>query len=401
MAVGYLIGKSENQRLRFVICSFFLYLISFYIVFLIVYSIGMDEFRKAGQRPPPEPIVEIDTMYYDNPRLNAYEQFLQGEKYAFHSYGGNRFSINDWRFNDTVMYTLFDVNNDGEKELIFKTSTDTIILGFVEDRLIEVYAKPYSFLLENGALLRIIEQKYGEPFIFYEYEELSMEEGEYTVSDSVQFKKVDTKLEGVHDEYYFNEESITKAEWEEKTEKYLSIPRYSKWYNFSRKADKFLFLEADVDLYNYCIKMLENRTSIHVLCKNYQELEYVGAADGGRYFIDNETGLLYAFDSGDFTDKIVLSGNEVCNTIAARDIKIFFPDILWPDSKDEVIPFLNNLLKGDFSMIMFEDGYDSEGTEGDYNGFLTEHNIYVGIGADNGLVSPNNYLSITYKTDKY
>jgi len=229
------------------------------VLFVLLYiDQGMKEFRNAGQAPPPIPIVESDVKYYDDPRLNAYEQFLRGEKYAinFISYEDSRSSIHDYWFPyEVAKFTLVDMAGNGQKELIFEVSNTIYIFGYSDDKLVLWYRGASEYLLENGAILELLEYRRPTTSVLglpkhrnangnmYEYKEVRIEKGVLSVTTIVRFEKYDSEFNGIFNEFYFDGVHVEKKEWDEKTEKYLSIPPRSEWFIFDRDADKPLILE--------------------------------------------------------------------------------------------------------------------------------------------------------------
>ena len=155
-------------------------------------------------------------------------------------------------------------------------------------------------------------------------------------------------------------------------------------------------------LFNQYVQLIDDQKSALEIDESFGEWEYVGSADGGVFLKDNSTGLIYGFDNNDFIGynfPYALKGNEVCVAVSSKT-GFFFPDTVWPDTAETVVPFLNKLIGGEFKSPK-DEPQDEYGYDGDdiayYYCFLPGHNIRVEIGESQWLVSPDSYLSITYQ----
>lgn len=133
-------------------------------------------------------------------KINIYDLFLLDENY-------NKF-------------TFFDANQNGIPELHLSSMREYRILECIDNELKIIYSGTgYDMLLNNGALL--YSRSGGAPeHISYKYTELDADNNIVQIT----FEKYNTLNEKDEDDLYlFEDEEITKKEFEERTKKYLTV----------------------------------------------------------------------------------------------------------------------------------------------------------------------------------
>lgn len=112
---------------------------------------------------------------------------------------------------EQAQVSYYDVNEDGNDELIIKTDRELYVFLCKENDLEIVYSGTYSVLMENGMI------KYYRPggapkhdnYIFYEFEQ-----NEY--KEKVSLSRYDWDENGIYEEqdkYYLNDSQVTMEEW--------------------------------------------------------------------------------------------------------------------------------------------------------------------------------------------
>ena len=173
-----------------------------------------------------------------------YKQFIAGEITAIDEDGTEK-PFSNYLLGDLekqgYRYTFLDMTGDGVVELcvqqmlnlhFFTVKDEEIYLWYTEGSM-------YVHLLNNGALM--FERHGGAPtHINYEYYELDK-------NAHVKFKVTFSCWDGQSieegkvypDEYFFNDEKVTKEEYEAKTKKYLEIGSDKLvWYDMEKREPK-------------------------------------------------------------------------------------------------------------------------------------------------------------------
>jgi len=150
--------------------------------------------------------------------LDLYDKFLKGEiSVSSESNQSSKIDINQLfqlDENDNK-YTMFDSNHNGIPELHLSSMREYIILECINDKLRIIYSgSGYESLLNNGALL--YSRTGGAPeHISYMYTELD--------ADDITFEKYNTMNDNSDDDLYlFEDDEVTKSDFDAKTNKYLS-----------------------------------------------------------------------------------------------------------------------------------------------------------------------------------
>ena len=167
-----------------------------------------------------------DTDFEKNESL--YQQFVEGKIMAVDSDGTEKY-IDEYvlggNLGEDFTYTFFDMNDDNLPEICIKKHPEMYFFTIRENKVHHWYTetKSWSKLLNNGAFL--YERLGGSPthidYIYYELDE----NGGVVFEISFSWWEVSTiENEKVYpDVYYINELKVSKEEYEEKTEQYLSI----------------------------------------------------------------------------------------------------------------------------------------------------------------------------------
>ena len=170
--------------------------------------------------------VNIDTTDNDKSNMmqncfNLYYEFLIGEISS--SVNGNEDSIIDiydiFHVEENYnKYTFFDSNHNGVPELHLSSMRDYRILECIDDELVLIYSgSGYETLLNNGALL-YTRRGGGPEHIDYIYKELDYDNSICQIT----FSKYNTNNDDEDDLYIFDDEEISKKEFDEKTNDYLN-----------------------------------------------------------------------------------------------------------------------------------------------------------------------------------
>ena len=173
-----------------------------------------------------------------------FRQFLAGDIPAYDKSGAAKlldgYLISD--ANQTAYcYAFFDVTDDGITELCVWQYPEQYFFQVKDGQVCHWYTETnsYSHLLDNGAFL--YERHGGAPTnIRYEYYELD-ENAQVTFSIEFSWWDGATVEQGkvYPDSYFFDGKEVTKAEYEAKTEKYLSIGKDQiVWYNMDGTPHK-------------------------------------------------------------------------------------------------------------------------------------------------------------------
>ena len=154
--------------------------------------------------------------------FNLYNRFLSGEiSVSSKSDKSNKIDINqlfqqDENYNK---FTVFDCNHNGIPELHLSSMREYMIIECVNKKLSIIYSgSGYEKLLNNGALL--YSQTGGAPeHISYMFTELDT----YNNIVQITFEKYNTLNDNSDDDLYlFEDDEVTKSEFDAKTNKYLS-----------------------------------------------------------------------------------------------------------------------------------------------------------------------------------
>lgn len=182
-----------------------------------------------GQTQPDETQKPVEAKLF--------QQFLNGDIPAYDESGVEKlldgyliFDANQYPY----FYAFYDVANDGITELCISQYPEQYFFQVKDGQVHHWYTetKSYSHLLDNGAFL--YERHGAAPTnIRYEYYELDKNA---QVTFSVEFSWWDgaTVEQGkvYPDSYFFDGKEVTKAEFDAKTEKYLSIGKDKiVWYD--------------------------------------------------------------------------------------------------------------------------------------------------------------------------
>ena len=173
-----------------------------------------------------------------------FRQFLDGDIPAYDKSGVEKLLYGYLIFDADkypYFYAFFDVANDGITELCISQYPEQYFFQVKDGQVHHWYTetKSYSHLLDNGAFL--YERHGAAPTnIRYEYYELDKNA---QVTFSVEFSWWDgaTVEQGkaYPDSYFFDGKEVTKAEYDAKTEKYLSIGKDQiLWYNMDGTPHK-------------------------------------------------------------------------------------------------------------------------------------------------------------------
>jgi hypothetical protein len=147
---------------------------------------------------------------------------------------------------------------------------------------------------------------------------------------------------------------------------------------------------------NEHIVMLKNRKSVSELFDNYGKWAYRGTADGGAYFEDMDTEMIYGFDCNDFEDlqHPVLKGDELINAIGGT-FSILYPNIVIPQDKEMYSIFLSVLFGAKFYL---EDSEFSE-DKGGYSAYVEDSNIFVSVNSEDGMLKPDSPITLIYQAE--
>ncbi len=173
---------------------------------------------------PEETVINTNQNQYN---ALLYMQFLKGENTAIDSNGTKR-KIDtyflDGKLDEDYRYTFYDMTGDGVPELCIDKSPEMYFFTVNGNEVYHWYTetKSYSKLLNNGAFL--FERHGAAPeHINYEYYEL---DENANIKFLVTFSWWDSntfKGEEYSDFYEINGKEVSKAEYQEKTKKYLDI----------------------------------------------------------------------------------------------------------------------------------------------------------------------------------
>lgn len=189
-----------------------------------------------GQTQPDE------TQKPDEAKL--FQQFLNGDIPAYDESGAAKLleGYLIWNMDEQAYsYAYFDVANDGITELCVWQYPEQYFFQVKDGQVHHWYTetKSYSHLLNNGAFL--FERHGAAPtHINYEYYELD-ENAQVTFSVEFSWWDGATVEQGkvYPDHYSFDGKEVTKAEYDAKTEKYLSIGKDQiVWYDMDGTPHK-------------------------------------------------------------------------------------------------------------------------------------------------------------------
>ena len=213
-------------------------LISLFLAVVLLLSLAACGNRQAQ----PAEAQPDETQKPDE--ANLFQQFLDGDIPAYDKsgvekllYGYLIFDVNQ----NPYTYAFFDVANDGITELCVWQYPEQYFFQEKDGQVHHWYTetKSYSHLLNNGAFL--YERHGAAPTnIRYEYYEL---DANAQVRFSVEFSWWDgasvEQGKVYPDTYFLDGKEVTKAEYDAKTEKYLSIGKDQiLWYNMDGTPHK-------------------------------------------------------------------------------------------------------------------------------------------------------------------
>lgn len=124
---------------------------------------------------------------------------------------------------DEGTYGYYDVDGDGVDELVTWTVGGINVFQAQDNMIKEICRVPYSILLENGTIW--YHRPGGAP-MHDDYQWYRLEGEEYQIVDT--FSRYDWDLDGCYaengegDVYFYNEEEISKDEWEELIQPFLN-----------------------------------------------------------------------------------------------------------------------------------------------------------------------------------
>ena len=174
------------------------------------------------------PPSESDVYSNDIKNQSIYNSFLEGEGFALDEDGVarsfNEYLLSNYDLEKEYKYTYFDMTGDGVPELCVDATFEMYFFTIKNGKLYHWYTETsvYGALLNNGAFLRT---RYGAvpDHINYDYYELDQNA---KVKFSIYFSWWDkTTLNGKeYPEFYeIDGQEVSKKEYKEKTEKYLTI----------------------------------------------------------------------------------------------------------------------------------------------------------------------------------
>jgi|GEM_PF-1888851 len=224
---------------------------------------AVEQETSTSQPSTSEIIVytENDPMYIE--ALVAYEEFLRGER-PFNSRTADtpllyitemeqvHFTVMEYEeVERRVTYALYDMNGDGIPELHLTGFNGYLALTYYNNELISWFhggtsGSSHSYYPTESGNVLYIRPGAAPPHITYQYLILNYFGREI---ERIYFAKYDVNMDGEYtetdanvdrretDAYYFEDEQVTKAEWDELTEEYFADSiDFLEWLPVSRNV---------------------------------------------------------------------------------------------------------------------------------------------------------------------
>lgn len=180
-----------------------------------------------------------------------YQQFIAGEITAFDKDGAEKTFLDylEWDLEkQDYRYTFLDMTGDGIVELCIQQTPYKYFFTVKDNEIYHWHTEEglYVNLLNNGALM--YERHGGAPtHINYEYYELDQNaEVKFNVTFSCWDGQSIEEGKVYPDEYFFNEEKVTKDEYRAKTKKYLEIGSDKLvWYDMDGNKQKLTPIKTE------------------------------------------------------------------------------------------------------------------------------------------------------------